>query len=88
MLYLSLTAVGQSFLSFQWDLLLLETGTPPPPPSPPRRIAVPPLTRSYPSPGLAALILAPWLPQRGGGTRAPRLGVWVLRALLFKVGRG
>jgi hypothetical protein len=49
--YLSLASVGDPFLSFQWDALLLETG-------------------------LVALFAA---------SAEPRLGVWLARALLFKL---
>jgi len=49
--YLSLSCVGDVFLSFQWDALLLESG-------------------------VVALVAA---------SRAPRLGVWLARALLFKL---
>ena len=49
--YLSLASVGDVFLSFQWDALLLESG-------------------------LVALFAA---------SREPRLGVWLARALLWKL---
>ncbi|HXX48164.1 MAG TPA: lipase maturation factor family protein, partial [Myxococcota bacterium] len=49
--YLSLSCVGDVFLSFQWDALLLESG-------------------------VVALFTA---------SREPRLGVWLARALLFKL---
>ena len=49
--YLSLVSVGDVFLSFQWDMLLLESG-------------------------VVALFAA---------SREPRLGVWLARALLWKL---
>jgi hypothetical protein len=63
--YLSLVVAGQTFLQFQWDVLLLEST-------------------------LCALFLVPfgWRPGRGpasGGPRDPRPGIWLLRALLFKL---
>jgi predicted DCC family thiol-disulfide oxidoreductase YuxK len=59
--YLSLTIAGQTFLSFQWDILLLETG-------------------------FLALFFAParwWM--RRDDSRAPRLGLFLLKVLLFKL---
>lgn len=61
-LYLSLVSAGGVFFSFQWDVLLLETG-------------------------LLAVLFAPGgvLP-RPGRERAPsRVGLWLLRLLLFKL---
>ena len=49
--YLSLSCVGDVFLSFQWDALLLESG------------------------------VVAWF----AASREPRLGVWLARALLFKL---
>jgi predicted DCC family thiol-disulfide oxidoreductase YuxK len=62
LLYLSLVTVGQDFLGFQWDNLLLETGF----------LAI----------FFAPLQLLPW-----PSLEAPpsRLGVWLLRLLLFKL---
>jgi predicted DCC family thiol-disulfide oxidoreductase YuxK len=60
--YLSLTIAGQTFLSFQWDILLLETG-------------------------FLALFFAPaslWL-NRAGQTAVPKLGLFLLKLLLFKL---
>ncbi len=61
-IYLSLTVLGQDFLSFQWDVLLLEAG-------------------------LLAIFLpgAGWKPMRPLGIRPPRLAVWLLRLLAFKL---
>ena len=59
--YLSLTIAGQTFLSFQWDILLLETG-------------------------FLALFFAParlWISANQTG--APRLGLFMLKLLLFKL---
>jgi predicted DCC family thiol-disulfide oxidoreductase YuxK len=59
--YLSLTIAGQTFLSFQWDILLLETG-------------------------FLALFLAPvqlWM--TADQIRTPRLGLFLLKLLLFKL---
>jgi lipase maturation factor 1 len=62
-IYLSLVVVGQTFFTFQWDMLLLETA-------------------------LTSLFIVPWtmrprLPSSEG--RVPRGGLWLLRALLFKL---
>lgn len=61
-LYLSFVTTGRVFLSFQWDMLLLETG-------------------------LLAVFIAPWsLRPRLAAMREPsRLGVWLLRWLLFRL---
>lgn len=56
--YLSLVVVGQTFYTFQWDILLLETA-------------------------FTALFFAPWRFWREGPV--PRAGLWLLRALLFKL---
>jgi len=60
--YLSLYSVGQSFLSFQWDILLLETG-------------------------FLAIFLAPlgWTPKKAIETKPPRVVLWLLRWLLFRL---
>ncbi len=60
--YLSLVVLGQDFLSFQWDVLLLEAG-------------------------LLAIFLpgAGWKPHGPLATRPPRLAVWLLRLLTFKL---
>jgi hypothetical protein len=57
--YLSLVGGGQDFLSFQWDVLLLEAG-------------------------FLALFVAPW-GWRRRAVAPPRLAVWLLRLLLFKL---
>jgi predicted DCC family thiol-disulfide oxidoreductase YuxK len=61
-LYLSLYSVGRTFLSFQWDILLLETG-------------------------FLAILLAPWqiLPHFVDRKPVPRIVVWLLRWLLFRL---
>ena len=61
-LYLAFVSAGRVFLSFQWDMLLLETG-------------------------LLAVFVAPWAVwPRLDATREPsRLGVWLLRWLLFRL---
>jgi lipase maturation factor 1 len=61
-LYLSLTVAGQTFLSFQWDILLLETG-------------------------FLALFFAPpaWWMKRGREAPVSRLGLFLLKLLLFKL---
>ncbi len=60
--YLSLVVLGQDFLSFQWDVLLLEAG-------------------------LLAIFLpgAGWKPRGPLAARPPRLAVWLLRLLAFKL---
>jgi predicted DCC family thiol-disulfide oxidoreductase YuxK len=60
--YLSLTIAGQTFFSFQWDILLLETG-------------------------FLALFLAPmvWRMRRGDGAPMSRVGLVLLKLLLFKL---
>jgi hypothetical protein len=60
--YLSLMVVGQAFLSFQWDSLLLEV--------------------AFTSMLIAPTRLRPSRPAAEGP--APRLGLWMLRLLLFK----
>ncbi|MEW6306665.1 MAG: lipase maturation factor family protein [Verrucomicrobiota bacterium] len=62
LLYLSLGTVGQDFLSFQWDILLLETG-------------------------FLAIFFAPraWRPGLGRETPPPRIVLWLLRWLLFRL---
>jgi len=62
LLYLSLVTVGQDFLGFQWDNLLLETG-------------------------FLAIFFAPrqWLPRLPTETCPPRVLLWLLRLLLFKL---
>ena len=62
-IYLSLVVVGQTFFSFQWDILLLETA----------------LTSLF----LARWTLLPRLPV--ARERVPRGGLWLVRALLFKL---
>jgi predicted DCC family thiol-disulfide oxidoreductase YuxK len=59
-LYLSIDTVGQTFLSFQWDALLLEAG-------------------------FAAILLAPrgWRPRYA--TEPRRIGIWVMRFLVFRL---
>jgi predicted DCC family thiol-disulfide oxidoreductase YuxK len=61
-LYVSLVAVGQTFLSFQWDILLIETG-------------------------FLAIFIAPWrwLAIKGPGPPVSRVGLFLLKFLLFKV---
>jgi predicted DCC family thiol-disulfide oxidoreductase YuxK len=61
-LYVSLVAVGQTFLSFQWDILLIETG-------------------------FLAIFIAPWrwLAIRGSGPPVSRVGLFLLKFLLFKL---
>ncbi len=61
-LYLSLVAVGQTFLSFQWDILLIETG-------------------------FLAIFIAPWrwLAVEGPGPPVSRVGLFLLKFLLFKL---
>lgn len=58
--YLSLTIAGQSFLSFQWDILLLETG-------------------------FLAIFFAPWTRTIARATPLPRVGLFLLKLLLFKL---
>jgi lipase maturation factor 1 len=60
--YLSLAVVGRDFLSFQWDVLLLEAG-------------------------FLAVFLAPLqlLPGRSGSSPPPRVVLWLLRWLLFRL---
>jgi predicted DCC family thiol-disulfide oxidoreductase YuxK len=60
--YLSLTIAGQTFFSFQWDILLLETG-------------------------FLAVFLAPWRwgPKRGQFAGPPRVALFLLHFLLFKL---
>ena len=60
--YLSLTIAGQTFLSFQWDILLLEAG-------------------------FLAIFFAPWQlwPQRGREPPLSRVGLFLLKLLLFKL---
>jgi predicted DCC family thiol-disulfide oxidoreductase YuxK len=60
--YLSLTVAGQTFLSFQWDILLLETG-------------------------FLAIFFAPlqWWPKRDTEAPVPRVGLFLLKLLLFKL---
>jgi len=60
--YLSLITPGELFFSYQWDILLLETG-------------------------FVALFLAPWQWRLGRGRDAPvsRLGLFLAKALLFKL---
>ncbi|CAN5206892.1 lipase maturation factor family protein [soil metagenome] len=61
--YLSLTIAGQTFFSFQWDILLLETA-------------------------FLALFFAParwWLWGRSGAARVSRVGLFLLKLLLFKL---
>jgi len=60
-LYLSFVGAGRVFLSFQWDMLLLETG-------------------------MLALFVAQWSPwPRRATTEPSRLGVWLVRWLLFRL---
>jgi hypothetical protein len=62
LLYLSLAVLGQDFLSFQWDVLLLEAGL------------------------LAVFLPGPTLRPTGPmAVRPPRLAIWLLRLLTFKV---
>ena len=60
--YLSLTIAGQTFFSFQWDILLLETG-------------------------FLGIFFAPWqwFARRGPPPRVPRLALFLLQFLLFKL---
>jgi lipase maturation factor 1 len=60
--YLSLSVVGQDFLSFQWDALLLETG-------------------------FLAIFIVPAVGRERlrDGADPPRLGVWLLLWLLFRL---
>jgi len=60
--YLSLTVAGQTFLGYQWDVLLVEAG-------------------------FAALFLLPLRGAAWGGTlpRPPRLAVWLVWWLLFRL---
>ena len=60
--YLSVVSIGQVFLAFQWDLLLLESG-------------------------FLAIFLAPGGFRPGLGTRSPppRLAVWLILWLLFRL---
>lgn len=60
--YLSVVSIGQVFLAFQWDLLLLETG-------------------------LLAIFLAPvgFRPGLGARSPPPRLAVWLILWLLFRL---
>jgi len=62
LIYLSLSTVCREFLSFQWDVLLLEAG-------------------------LLAVFFAPlgWLPRLGRSPPPPRLVLWLLRWLLFRL---
>ncbi|MGI9172512.1 MAG: lipase maturation factor family protein, partial [Chthoniobacterales bacterium] len=60
--YLSLIVPGEFFFSYQWDILLLETG-------------------------FVALLLAPWQwrLRRGHDARVSRIGLFLAKALLFKL---
>jgi predicted DCC family thiol-disulfide oxidoreductase YuxK len=74
-LYLSLTIAGQTFLSFQWDILLLETGF--------LAIFLAPW-RLWPRelmwwPG------SPRVPRSRGPHPVPRTGLFLLKCLLFKL---
>ncbi|HUJ09786.1 MAG TPA: lipase maturation factor family protein [Verrucomicrobiae bacterium] len=62
LLYLSLSVVGNIFLGYQWDALLLETG-------------------------LLAVFFAPFqlVPRLSRESCPSKLGLWLLRALLFKL---
>ena len=79
LLYLSLSVVGQDFLSFQWDALLLETGLLAvlwAPPRFPRRVSPPPLL----------LVSEPVGPADSSGTGLVFDGArWLLVFLLFKM---
>jgi hypothetical protein len=79
LLYLSLSVVGQDFLSFQWDALLLETGLLAvlwAPPRFPRRVSPPPLL----------LVSEPVGPADSSGTGLVFDGArWLLVFLLFKL---
>lgn len=61
-MYQSLYVAGRTFLSFQWDILLLETG-------------------------VLGFLLAPWSVRPGVARAlpAPRVVIWLLRLLLFKL---
>ncbi|HEV2095611.1 MAG TPA: lipase maturation factor family protein, partial [Chthoniobacterales bacterium] len=61
-LYLSLSVAGQTFLEFQWDILLLETG-------------------------FLAIFFAPWQwwPKAGRAPPCSRIGLFLLKLLLFKL---
>lgn len=60
--YLSLVVLGQDFLSYQWDVLLLEAGL------------------------LGIFLPGAWWKPRGPlAARPPRLGIWLLRLLTFKL---
>lgn len=58
--YLSLTIAGQTFLSFQWDILLLEAG-------------------------FLAIFFAPWTWRLRSAAPVSRLGLFLLKLLLFKL---
>src|SRR5439155_24255901 len=60
--YLSLVVIGRDFLSYQWDVLLLETG-------------------------LVAIALAPiaWRDRLRDRLQPPRLAVWLVLWLLFRL---
>ena len=60
--YLSLVVIGRDFLSYQWDVLLLETG-------------------------LVAIALAPiaWRDRLRDRLQPPRLAVWLMLWLLFRL---
>jgi predicted DCC family thiol-disulfide oxidoreductase YuxK len=60
-LYLNINRIGQDFLAFQWDVLLLETG-------------------------FAAILVTPFgLFPRYGDRSTSRIGIWVLRFLIFRL---
>ncbi len=61
-LYLSLSVAGQTFLEFQWDILLSETG-------------------------FLAIFIAPlhWWPKAGRAPPCSRVGLFLLKLLLFKL---
>jgi len=58
--YLSLVSVGNVFLGYQWDALLLETG-------------------------FLAIFVAPLASRLRAGQEPPKIGLWLLRWLLFRL---
>jgi predicted DCC family thiol-disulfide oxidoreductase YuxK len=81
--YLSLTIAGQTFLSFQWDILLLETGF--------LSIFLAPWRFWPKSISVEAAVSAAKGPQAAGGTPATtdapvsRAAIFLLKLLLFKL---
>jgi predicted DCC family thiol-disulfide oxidoreductase YuxK len=76
-IYLSLVTVGREFYGFQWDNLLLETGF--------LAIFFSPLNLVTQSSPLRYLFPAKIRQKLTGETPVPRIALWLLRLLLFKL---